>query len=150
MKIVKINQKPQDSLYTPVRNIIDDFFTLPSVFDSLVNRSIMPSYNTLMADVWEEGDNYFVKMAMPGVKKEDIKISVTGDTLSIEGESKEEKEEKEKKYFLKTFQSCSYSQSFNLPSLVNPDGVEAKFEDGVLTITLPKAKESESKQISIK
>ncbi len=87
---------------------------------------------------------------MPGIKKEDIKISVTGDTLSIEGSSKEEKEEKEKKYFLKTFQSSSYSQSFNLPSLVNPNTVDAKFEDGVLTVTLPKAKESETKQIEIK
>ena len=146
MKIVKINQKPQDSLYTPVRSLMDDFFNFPSRWDDLYLRD----FDNLSANIWEEENKIYVKMAMPGVKKEDIKISVTGDTLSIEGESKEEKEEKEKKYFLKTFQSCSYSQSFNLPSLVNPDGVEAKFEDGVLTITLPKAKESESKQVSIK
>lgn len=146
MKIVKINQKPQDSLYTPVRSLMDDFFNFPTRWDDLYLRD----FDNLSANIWEEENKIYVKMAMPGVKKEDIKISVTGDTLSIEGESKEEKEEKEKKYFLKTFQSCSYSQSFNLPSLVNPDGVEAKFEDGVLTITLPKAKESESKQVSIK
>ena len=146
MKIVKINQKPQDSLYTPVRSLMDDFFNFPTRWDDLYLRD----FDNLSANIWEEENKIYVKMAMPGVKKEDIKISVTGDTLSIEGESKEEKEEKEKKYFLKTFQSCSYSQSFNLPSLVNPDGVEAKFEDGVLTITLPKAKESESKQILIK
>ncbi|NLE31040.1 Hsp20/alpha crystallin family protein [Candidatus Dojkabacteria bacterium] len=146
MKIVKINQKPQDSLYTPVRSLMDDFFNFPTRWDDLYLRD----FDNLSANIWEEENKIYVKMAMPGVKKEDIKISVTGDTLSIEGESKQEKEEKEKKYFLKTFQSCSYSQSFNLPSLVNPDGVEAKFEDGVLTITLPKAKESESKQISIK
>lgn len=146
MKIVKINQKPQDSIYTPVRSLMDDFFNFPTRWDDLYLRD----FDNLSANIWEEENKIYVKMAMPGVKKEDIKISVTGDTLSIEGESKQEKEEKEKKYFLKTFQSCSYSQSFNLPSLVNPDGVEAKFEDGVLTITLPKAKESESKQISIK
>ena len=146
MKIVKINQKPEDSLYTPVRSLMDDFFNFPTRWDDLYLRD----FDNLSANIWEEENKIYVKMAMPGVKKEDIKISVTGDTLSIEGESKQEKEEKEKKYFLKTFQSCSYSQSFNLPSLVNPDGVEAKFEDGVLTITLPKAKESESKQISIK
>ena len=146
MKIVKINEKPQDSLYTPVRSLMDDFFNFPTRWDDLYLRD----FDNLSANIWEEENKIYVKMAMPGVKKEDIKISVTGDTLSIEGESKQEKEEKEKKYFLKTFQSCSYSQSFNLPSLVNPDGVEAKFEDGVLTITLPKAKESESKQISIK
>ena len=146
MKIVKINQKPQDSIYTPVRSLMDDFFNFPTRWDDLYMRE----FDNLSANIWEEENKIFVKMAMPGIKKEDIKISVTGDTLSIEGSSKEEKEEKEKKYFLKTFQSSSYSQSFNLPSLVNPDTVDAKFEDGVLTVTLPKAKESETKQIEIK
>ena len=146
MKIVKINQKPQDSIYTPVRSLMDDFFNFPTRWDDLYMRE----FDNLSANIWEEENKIFVKMAMPGIKKEDIKISVTGDTLSIEGSSKEEKEEKEKKYFLKTFQSSSYSQSFNLPSLVNPNTVDAKFEDGVLTVTLPKAKESETKQIEIK
>ena len=146
MKIVKINQNPQDSIYTPVRSLMDDFFNFPTRWDDLYMRE----FDNLSANIWEEENKIFVKMAMPGIKKEDIKISVTGDTLNIEGSSKEEKEEKEKKYFLKTFQSSSYSQSFNLPSLVNPDTVDAKFEDGVLTVTLPKAKESETKQIEIK
>ena len=146
MKIVKINQKPQDSIYTPVRSLMDDFFNFPTRWDDLYMRE----FDNLSANIWEEENKIFVKMAMPGIKKEDLKISVTGDTLSIEGSSKEEKEEKEKKYFLKTFQSSSYSQSFNLPSLVNPNTVDAKFEDGVLTVTLPKAKESETKQIEIK
>ena len=146
MKIVKINQKPQDSIYTPVRSLMDDFFNFPTRWDDLYMRE----FDNLTANIWEEENKIFVKMAMPGIKKEDLKISVTGDTLSIEGSSKEEKEEKEKKYFLKTFQSSSYSQSFNLPSLVNPNTVDAKFEDGVLTVTLPKAKESETKQIEIK
>ncbi len=147
MKIVKINQKPQDTLYTPVRSLMDDFFNYPlNRWDDLFLRE----FDNLSANIWEEDNKIFVKMAMPGIKKEDIKISVTGDSLSIEGNSKEQNEEKEKKYFLKTFQSCSYSQSFNLPSLVNPDSVEAVFEDGVLTVKLPKAKESETKQISIK
>ncbi len=146
MKIVKINQKPQDSIYTPVRSLMDDFFNFPTRWDDLYLRD----FDNLSANIWEEDNKIFVKMAMPGIKKEDIKISVTGDTLSIEGGSKEEKEEKEKKYFLKTFQSSYYSQSFNLPTLVNPESVEAKFEDGVLTVTLPKAKEAETKQITIK
>jgi HSP20 family protein len=146
MKIVKINQKPQDSIYTPVRSLMDDFFNFPTRWDDLYLRD----FDNLSANIWEEDNKIFIKMAMPGIKKEDIKISVSGDTLNIEGQSNEEKEEKEKKYFLKTFQSASYSQSFNLPSLVNPDNVEAKFEDGVLTVTLPKAKESQTKQISIK
>ncbi len=141
MKIVKINQKPQDPFYTPVRSLMDEFFNYP-----LMDRS----FEEFSADIWEEDNNIFVKMAMPGIKKEDIKISVTGDILTIEGENKETHEEKDsKKYFLKSFQSCSYSQRFNLPSLINPDEVKAKFEDGVLTVELPKAKESQTKQIEI-
>ncbi len=146
MKIVKINQKPQDTLYTPVRSLMDDFFNYPL---SRLEDTFYRDFENLSANVWEEGNNIFVKMAMPGIKKEDIKISVTGDSISIEGKNKEETEEKEKKYYLKTFQSYSYSQSFNLPSLVNPDSVEASFKDGVLTVKMPKAKESQSKQITV-
>ena len=146
MKIVKINKKSQDPVYTPVRSVIDDFFSFPlSRWDDFYT-----DFDTVSANVWEEDNKIFVQMAMPGIKKDDIKISVTGDTLSIEGQSKIEEEEKEKKYFLKTLEERSYSQSFNLPSIVNPDSVEAAFEDGVLTVTLPKAKESESKEIKIK
>ncbi|MDY0096845.1 MAG: Hsp20/alpha crystallin family protein [Candidatus Dojkabacteria bacterium] len=147
MKIVRVNQKPQDTLYTPVRSLMEDFFTSPlSRWDDFFYRD----FENLSANVWEEGNNIFVKMAMPGIKKEDIKISVSGDSLSIEGQSKGEKEEKEKKYFLRTLQSSSYSQSFNLPTIVDSEKVEASFEDGVLTIKLPKAKESETKTIEIK
>ncbi len=148
MKIIKINQKPQETLYTPVRSHMDDFFNYPiSRWDDFFLRD----FESLSANIWEEDNKIFVKMAMPGVKKEDVKISVTGESLTIEGHSvQEEQEKKEKKYFLKTFESASYSQSFNLPSLINPDAVEAKFEDGVLVVELPKAKESETKQIHIK
>ena len=147
MKIVRVNQKPQDTIYTPVRSLMEDFFSSPlSRWDDYFYRD----FENLSANVWEEGNNIFVKMAMPGIKKEDIKISVSGDSLSIEGKSKEEKEEKDKKYFLRTLQSCSYSQSFNLPTVVDSEKVEASFEDGVITVKLPKAKESETKTIEIK
>ena len=147
MKIVKVNQKPQDTIYTPIRSFLDDLFNYPLArWDDL----FMKDWENLFADIWEEDNNIFVKMAMPGIKKEDIKISVTGDSITVEGNSKEESEKKDKKYFLKTFQTSSYSQSFNLPTNVNPDDVEAKFEDGVLTVRLPKVKEAQAKQITIK
>lgn len=148
MKIVKINQKPQETYYTPLRSFVDEFFNYSplSRWDDMLSP-----LESLSADIWEEDNKIFVKMAMPGVQKEDIKITVTGDTISIEGSSKETKEEKEdKKYYLKNFSSYSYSQRFNLPSPIDADKVEAEFKDGVLTVQLPKAKESQSKQIEIK
>jgi HSP20 family molecular chaperone IbpA len=144
------NKELATTSYSPVRNIIDDFFTLPSVFDSLINRSIMPSYNTLMADVWEEGDNYFVKMAMPGISKKDITIELDGDTVRIRGEKKEEeKEEGKKKYYFRSLES-QFEQVFNLPTVIDADKAEASVKDGVLLIKLPKAKEYMPKKVEIK
>jgi len=144
MKIVKLNQKPQETYYTPMRSLMEDFFNLSPL-------EMYSPFENLFADVWEEGNNIFVKFPMPGIKKEDIKIEVTGDTLSIEGKTQEQKQEKdEKKYLLRSSQSYSYSQRFSLPTVVDSDKVEAKFEDGVLTVQLPKAKESQTKAIEIK
>ena len=73
MKIVKINQKPQDTLYTPVRSLMDDFFNYPLTrWDDLFLRD----FDNLSANIWEENNKIFVKMAMPGIKKEDIKKSL--------------------------------------------------------------------------
>jgi HSP20 family protein len=148
MKIVKINEKPRETYYTPMRSLLDEFFS----FSPLARlEDTFPSFENLSADVWEKENKIFVKMAMPGVKKEDIKITVNRDTLTIEGKTEEEKEEKDnKKYYLKNFSSYSYSQRFNLPSQIDADNVEAEFKDGVLTVQLSKSKETESKQIEIK
>jgi HSP20 family protein len=144
MKIIK-----RPSEYTPTRSLIDEFFNYSplSVWDDMHR-----GFEDLYADVWEEGNNIFVRMALPGIKKEDINISVTGDTLSIEGRTKEEKKEEDdkKKYYFQSLRTRSYSQQFNLPTFVNADKVDAKYEDGVLTVKLPKAKESETKQIEVK
>jgi len=144
------NKELATTSYSPVRNIIDDFFTPLSVFDSLINRSIMPSYNTLMADVWEEGDNYFVKMALPGISKKDITIELDGDMVRIKGERKEEeKEEGKRKYYFRSLES-QFEQVFNLPTVIDADKAEASVKDGVLLIKLPKAKEYMPKRVEIK
>lgn len=143
-----MDNKPRETYYTPMRSLLDDFFGYSPLtrFDD-----ILPSFENLSADVWEKDNKIFVKMAMPGIKKEDINISVDRDTLTIEGKSEEEKEEKDgKKYYLKNFSSYSYSQRFNLPSYIDPENVEAEFKDGVLTVQLSKSKEEESKKIEIK
>ncbi|MFA5623234.1 MAG: Hsp20/alpha crystallin family protein [Candidatus Dojkabacteria bacterium] len=148
MKIVKIDQKPQETYYTPLRSFMDEFFGYSPL--GKLDDMYAP-FESLSADIWEEDNKIFVKMPMPGLKKEDVKITVNGDILSVEGKSKEDKEEKDgKKYLLRSSQSYSYSQRFSLPSTVESSKVEAKMEDGVLSITLPKAKESKTKEIEIK
>jgi HSP20 family protein len=91
-----------------------------------------------------------VKMWLPGVKPEDIQVSVTNGVLTIRGEVKEEKEEKEKTYHLRERRYGSFSRSVSLPNDVSADKADADFENGVLTLTLPKAEEAKAKTITVK
>jgi HSP20 family protein len=149
MKIVKRDdtKRMYPSNYFPFRSIFDDFFP-PTTWDDFFTTQ--PSYSSLSADVWEEKDNVYVKMALPGIKKEDIKITINADNMSISGHSKveDESKEKEKKYYFRSMES-SFEQSFNLPTKVDPDKVEAELKDGVLKVTLPKAEEVKPKEIEI-
>lgn len=154
MKITKRNNNDNTQLatnsYSPVRSMFDDFFRMPSVFDEMFNRSVMPSYSSLSADVWEEEDNFFVKMALPGITKDEVEIEVDADVVRIKGDKKlEEKEDKKKKYYFRSLDT-RFEQAFNLPTVVDAEKVEAKFKDGVLEVKLPKAEQYKPKKITVK
>jgi HSP20 family protein len=141
MKIVKRDNSNRN--YTPIRSIFDDFFT-PTVWEDFPTISQTPS-----ANLWEEDDTVHVEMAVPGLKKEDIDINITSDSVRISGSTKsEEKEDSKKKYYYKSMES-SFEQSFNLPTKVDSQKSKAKLEDGVIHITLPKAEEVKPKKIEI-
>ncbi len=153
MKITKRNNNDNTQLattsYSPVRSMFDDFFRMPSLIDEMFNRSVMPSYSSLSADVWEEDDSFFVKMALPGVTKDDVEIEVDADVVRIKGGKKvEEKEDNKKKYYYRSLDT-QFEQAFNLPTVVDAEKVEAKFKDGVLEVKLPKAEQYKPKKISI-
>ncbi|QEM07662.1 Hsp20/alpha crystallin family protein [Mucilaginibacter rubeus] len=80
---------------------------------------------------------YILSMSAPGLKKEDFKIDVDGDVLTISSEKEESKEEKEEKYTRKEYNYSSFSRSFTLPEGTDKEKVVAKYEDGVLKITVP-------------
>jgi HSP20 family protein len=101
-------------------------------------------------DLYQTEESVVVKMGLPGVKPEDIQVSVTNGVLNIRGEVKEEKEEKEKTYHLRERRYGSFSRSVTLPSNVSVDKSDAVFENGVLTLTLPKAEEAKAKTITVK
>ena len=104
----------------------------------------------LAADVYENDDSVVVTASVPGLNPEDIAIHITGDTLSVSGERKDEKTDEKRSYYQRQLRYGSFAQSITLPSLVDADHAEAKFEHGILTITLPKAEEAKPKQIQIK
>ena len=89
-------------------------------------------------EVFEKEDKYVVKAELPGMKEEDIDVSVLGDTLTIKGERKAESEVKEENYYCCERSYGSFFRSIALPSNINAQKIEATFEDGVLEIR-PKA-----------
>jgi HSP20 family protein len=104
----------------------------------------------LAVDMYQTDDAVVVKSPLPGVKPEDIDISVTGDVLTIKGETKAEEEVNEENYVYRECSYGSFSRSLSLPVPVVAGKAQAEFEDGVLILTLPKAEEVKPKAIKIK
>lgn len=122
---------------------IDDIFNadLPSVFTSNFNTGMtLPKVN-----IKETPDAYWVEMAVPGLKKSDFHIDLDNQLLSISTEMKEENEEKEDNYTRREFGYSSFKRTFTLPESVDDGKIDAKYEDGILSIHLPKKEEAKQK-----
>jgi HSP20 family protein len=100
-------------------------------------------------DVYQDKDNVIVETEIPGVKAEDVDITVENDVLTISGNKQEKKEVKREDYYRKEMRCGSFSRSVILPMQVKSSEAKANFKDGVLKITLPKADEIKSKKIKI-
>jgi HSP20 family protein len=103
----------------------------------------------LAVDMYETGDDVTVKASLPGVKPEDVDITVTGNVLEIRGETKQESDETKGDYHYRERRYGSFQRSLTLPVDIQPDQVEATFEDGVLTLKMPKAEQAKARQIKI-
>ena len=100
-------------------------------------------------EVYEKEDKFVVKAEIPGMKEEDVDISVVGDTLTIKGERKAESEVKEEDYYCCERSYGSFSRSITVPSNVDATKIEANYEDGVLEVILPKTPEVKPKKIAV-
>jgi HSP20 family protein len=118
-----------ETLHDRIQRYFDDF---PS-FGFNVNENFYPRI-----DISEDKDNINVLAEIPGVTKENIKITLQDNVLTIEGEKKKETEQKEKNYFRSERMYGSFKRCFTLPDLVDSEKVEAKFEGGMLNIQLKK------------
>jgi len=136
-----------------------DFMTWREAMDRLFQESFVgpgrrewlaPAEGTLPLDMYQTEDSVVVKSAVPGVKPDDIDITISGNTLSISGETNEEEEVTEENYIRRERRHGSFSRSVVLPEGVDPDKAEATFDDGILTLTIPKVPEAKPKVIKIK
>ncbi|NPA26271.1 MAG: Hsp20/alpha crystallin family protein [Chloroflexi bacterium] len=126
-----------------------------SEFDALFGRPLAVAERatltlTPQVDLYETDDAIVVKAVMPGVKPEDVEITIAGDVLTLRGEIREEAEEEGATYYLKERVFGTFQRSIRLPAPVIADQAEAIFENGVLTLILPKVEEARPKQIAIK
>ena len=129
-------------------------------FDEMFGRSILPSiWRRVPAeqmawapsiDVFEKDDKFVVKAEVPGMKEDDIHVSVEGDMLTIRGEKKAESEVKEEDYYRCERSYGSFLRSVALPSTVDTSKIEADYEDGVLEVTLSKKPEVKPKKVAVK
>jgi HSP20 family protein len=101
-------------------------------------------------DIAEQDGNYELTADLPGLKKDDIKIEIHDNTLTLRGEKKVEEEKKERNYRLAERYYGEFMRTFALPENVNKDAIEAEFKDGVLKLTIPKTEQPKPTQIEVK
>ena len=135
--------KSQGSLTRPFWR---DFFDTDDFFGSRWAGTSLPAVN-----VAEKENEYSIEVAAPGYKKDDFKISVNNDVLTISAEAKAENKEGDKEYTRQEYSYNSFSRSFRLPDNVKDDAIKAKYEDGMLKLNLPKSSTNvkASKEIQI-
>jgi HSP20 family protein len=131
------------SRMSSLRDLLDSAFQLASSAPSFASGWAPP------LDVFEDENKVTVQVEMAGMKKEDFDISLQEDALTISGERKLEGEKRQGESFRSERFFGSFSRTVALPSLVKADEVKATYEDGVLTITLPKAEEAKAKKIHV-
>ncbi|GMV49404.1 Hsp20/alpha crystallin family protein [Nitrospirales bacterium NOB] len=103
-----------------------------------------------LVDITEDAKEYLIKAELPEIKKEEVKLTVQDNVLSISGERKYEKEEKDKKYHRVERAYGSFLRSFTLPEDADGTKVSAEYKDGILTVHLPKSEKVKPKSIEVK
>ena len=145
--------------WEPVREMMTLREAMDRLFDDAFTRPLNlrdGGWSAPAVDMYQTDDEVVVKVALPGFKADEVQINVTGDVLTLRGEVKHEEEKtsswqgKEKAWHIREQRWGSFERSIALPTEVTADKAVADFENGVLTITLPKAAEVKPKTISVK
>ncbi len=132
-----------------LRNAMNRLFE-ESVVQPLAGWPAPGRAEALAVDMYETDDAIVVKAAVPGIKLDELDVSITGDVLTIKGETKAEEEIKEENFIRRERCYGSFCRSLAIPLPVEAGEAEAEFEDGVLTLTLPKVEEVKPKVIKVK
>jgi HSP20 family protein len=133
------------SLRSAIDRLFEDSFVSPLTWRTIAGGdTVMPAL-----DVYETDDDVIVKAALPGMKPDDVEITMTGQTLTLRGELKSDDEVKRDQFLYRERRFGSFNRTIQLPVRVQGDNAEATFADGLLTLRLPKAEEVKPRQIRI-
>lgn len=124
--------------------LIDSFFGPTGREETSLSTFLPP------VDIEEKDKEFEISVELPGIKKDDVKISVKDNVLSISGEKKQEKKVDKENYHRIERTFGKFQRSFTLPDYVDVENIDAEYKDGILNITIPKLKESISKQVEVK
>jgi len=142
-----------ETYFGEVEDYIDRLFRHP--FSMLTPSFVFREYPTVeevtpSVDVYEEGNDLVVKAELPGLKKEDLDVSITENRITLTGEKKREKKVDRKDYHWSECTYGSFTRNVRLPDNVNGDAAEASFKDGVLEIRIPKTEGTKQKKLTVK
>ena len=135
-------RNPWDELYR-MRQQLEQMFD-----DSPVQRASAGVFP--LVNLTEDKNNYYVRAELPGVKAEELDIQATANSIAISGERKIPAEEENARYHRREREAGSFSRMIGLPGDIDPDKVEAKLQNGILTVVVSKAEAAKPKQISVK
>ena len=120
-------------------------------FERYLDRQIdTTGYRGLPLDVVENEEGYVVKASVPGINPDDVEITIEEDVLSIKGEFTKDSEAEEETYLIRERRAGGFGRSIRFPVEVNVEAVEATYENGVLTLNVPKVEEVKPKRVAIK
>ena len=136
-----------------------EFLSLRQVMDRLIEDPFDRPYRPLPGngeelhpamDVYETPDDVVVKMSLPGVNPEEVHVNITGDSLTISGQRKEDTTRNGADYRFRELRHGSYGRSIRIPSPVRSEKAEATYENGILTLTIPKLEEAKTRTVKVK
>jgi HSP20 family protein len=157
MTVIRWKPLRDISRWSPVTDLSSEFVTMQKEIDRMFDRfrggriadaaagDLWPSI-----DIVENDNDFVVNVELPGVRKEDVKITVNEGVLTVRGEKRQEGEMKEERYRRVERSFGTFERSFTLPTTVQSDRIGAGFSNGVLTITIPKAEQAKSREIEVK
>lgn len=157
MKLIRWNPVRDVTAWHPITDFASEFASMQReidrMFDGFRGGTVDENASSLLmpvVDIAERENDYQIKVELPGVEKNDVRITVQNDVLTIRGEKEKGTEQKNENYRRVERSYGSFQRSFAMPTSVQSDKIEASYDNGILTITLPKLEEAKPKEIEVR